>query len=303
MAAKRRGHGEGSVTWDADAQRWVARLPRDERGRRLKVTGKTRAEAQRKLRQKLLEREQRLVVAARRTTVRAYLEGWVRDTVMPSGLAASTKQKHEIAVRLHLVPGLGRVQLAALTPAQVQRWMRDELEAGTGAATLQVAHGSLRVALEQAVLWGLASRNVARLVKAPAYSARERRPFSGAEQAAILAAARPDRLYVMVVLAQSTGLRQSELLGLRWSSFDLDGVRLHLTKQLGRDGALKDVKTEAGNRVLPLPSPVVDLLRTHRQEQERERAEALVWEDRDLVLCTRTGGRSASPTRSAPGRA
>jgi len=53
-------------------------------------------------------------------TVKAFLEQWIRDTVMVSDRAPATKAKHEIAVGVHLVPGLGRVQLAKLTPMRVQ---------------------------------------------------------------------------------------------------------------------------------------------------------------------------------------
>lgn len=214
----------------------------------------------------------------------------MRSTVVPGGLADQTKKKHDISVRCHLVPGLGRIQLVALTPQHVQRWLRDELAAGTGPRTLQIAHSSLGSALEQAVLWGQVPRNVARLVRRPAYSVGEKRPFTAAEQAAIMRAARSDRLYVMVVLAQSTGLRQSELLGLRWTSFDPDAGRLRLDKQLGRDGQLRDLKSKAGRRQLPLPSPVVEALRELRARQEEERARALVWEDHGLLFSTRTGG-------------
>lgn len=93
----------------------------------------------------------------------------------------------------------------------------------------------------------------------------------------------------MVVLAQVTGLRQSELLGLRWSSLDLDAGLLHVSKQLGRDGQLRDLKPEAGKRPVPLPPLVVEVLRAHRAAQERERDEAVYWEDHGLVLTTNTG--------------
>ena len=56
--AKRRGDGDGSITWDASVQLWVGRLPRDERGRRAKVSAKTKAEA----RAKQMLPEQLLVV-------------------------------------------------------------------------------------------------------------------------------------------------------------------------------------------------------------------------------------------------
>ena len=49
----------------------------------------------------------------------------------------------------------------------------------------------------------------------------------------------------MVVVAQATGLRQSEVLGLRWADLDLDEGWLHLRRQLGRDGMLREFKTPA----------------------------------------------------------
>ncbi len=56
-----------------------------------------------------------------------------------------------------------------------------------------------------------------------------------------------------------------------------------------RDGVLRDLKTAAARRSLPLPRHVVDVLRAHRQTQDGERAAAIYWEDHDLVLTTNTG--------------
>jgi integrase len=110
------------------------------------------------------------------------------------------------------------------------------------------------MALKQAVVWGLVPRNAAALVDGIADKPTERRPFTPDEQRRILDAARGDRLYVMVVLAHATGLRQSELLGVRWADVDFDTRVLRFTTQYGRDGILREPKTTAGLRVLS-PSP------------------------------------------------
>ncbi len=285
---ERRSHGEGSVTWDASVERWVGRLPRDEHGRRAKVTGTTRRQVERKLERLLVEREQG-ITGAGRMTIKAFLEQWICDTVMVSDRAPATKAKHEIAVRVHLVPGLGRVQLAKLTPMRVQRFLREELAAGKGRPTVKQSLVTLRMALKQAVVWGLIPRNAAALVDGIADKPTERRPFTPDEQRRILDAARDDRLYVMVVLAHATGLRQSELLGVRWTDLDLTARVLRFTTQYGRDGILREPKTTAGLRVLPLPQSTIDVLRAHREQQERERATAVEWEDWGLVIATRTG--------------
>jgi integrase len=285
---ERRSHGEGSVSWDASVGRWVGRLPRDEHGRREKVSGTTRRQVERKLERLLAEREQG-ITGAGRMTVKAFLEQWIRDTVMVSDRSPATKAKHEIAVRVHLVPGLGRVQLAKLTPMRVQRFLRDELAAGKGRPTVKQELVTLRMALKQAVVWGLLPRNVAALVDGVADRPTERRPFTPDEQRRILDAARGDRLYVMVVLAHATGLRQSELLGVRWTDLDLNARVLRFTTQYGRDGVLREPKTAAGHRVLPLPQSTIDVLLAHREQQDRERAAATNWEDWGLVIATRNG--------------
>ena len=71
---------------------------------------------------------------------------------------------------------------------------------------------------------------------------------------------------------------------------DLDNGLLRLSKQLDPLGTdLKDVKSEAGQRWLPLPLVIVDMLREPRRRQDEQRARADVWEDRDLIFATRNG--------------
>jgi integrase len=64
---------------------------------------------------------------------------------------------------------------------------------------------------------------------------------------------------------------------------------LRFTTQYGRDGVLREPKTTAGLRVLPLPQSTIDALNAHREQQERERSTAVEWEDWGLVIATRTG--------------
>lgn len=211
------------------------------------MSAATEAEAHRKLYDLQRERDAGTLDAGR-TTVGEYLNAWARDTLMLSDRATSTIAKHDVAVRLHLVPALGRIKLAKLTPMHVQRCVRDKLDAGTGRSTVQQSLTTLRQALKQAVLWGLVPRNVSALVDGVAGKATERRPFTVHEQAEILRFAEGDRLYPMVVVAQATGLRQSEVLGLRWADLDLDEGWLHLRRQLGRAGMLREFKTPAARR-------------------------------------------------------
>jgi integrase len=75
----------------------------------------------------------------------------------------------------------------------------------------------------------------------------------------------------------------------QWRDLDLDEGWVRVSKQLGRDGTLRPLKTAAGRRAVPLPRVMVELLARHRTEQEKLRADAIYWEDHGLVFTTRTG--------------
>jgi integrase len=69
------------------------------------------------------------------------------------------------------------------------------------------------------------------------------------------------------------GLRQGELLGLRWQDVDLGGRVLHVRQQLQRsDGRLQlvSLKTRKSRRLLPIPGFVAELLEAHRERQDAE---------------------------------
>jgi hypothetical protein len=149
---RRRPNGEGSVTWDETAQRWVARLPRDERGRRAKISAKTKTEVVAKLRQRLREREAGLSSAAGRMTVRQYLEGWVRDLLPVMNLADSSKAQPRVDGAIASGSGARSDQAAQAEPGACAAVHREELNAGKGPRTIQLAHNTLRTALKQAEL-------------------------------------------------------------------------------------------------------------------------------------------------------
>ncbi|MGH7920013.1 MAG: site-specific integrase [Candidatus Dormibacteraceae bacterium] len=99
--------------------------------------------------------------------------------------------------------------------------------------------------------------------------------FDPIEAAALRRAVTGDRLEALWILALALGLRQGELLGLRWDDVDLVGRVLDVRKQLQRvDGklGLVSLKTRKSRRRLPMPVFVVNALEAH---QERQRSEGV----------------------------
>src|SRR5687767_2535937 len=80
---------------------------------------------------------------------------------------------YEQTVRLHLVPGLGKLALGRLKSTNIERWFDEHQKAGTGTRTIRYARTVLRVALNQARKWELVSVNAAALVETPPHTAKQ----------------------------------------------------------------------------------------------------------------------------------
>jgi len=246
-------------------------------GKRRTLVAATRQEASKRLTEALKAREDGTLITAKRQTLGAFLEAWLRDSVKPR-VRYSTWTSYEVHVRLNIAPTLGKVALDKLTPAMVQALMNAKLEQGLSPRTVQYIRGTLRTALGQAVRWGLVARNVAELTDGPKVERHEIRPFDPAEARTLLAAVGTDRLRALYSVALTMGLRQGEALGLRWEDVDLDTGTLQVRHQLQRvDGQLQLVplKTARSRRTLALPESITAGLRAHRQSQLEERL--LAW--------------------------
>jgi integrase len=171
---------------------------------------------------------------------------------------------------------------------------------------VQLIHVTLHKALKQAVTDGLIPRNVTEAVKPPQPEKKEIRPLSPNQARALLEEVKGDRLESLYVLAVSTGMRQGELLGLKWEDVDLETgtvqVRRTLSTQTGKGVAFSPPKTAKGRRSIKLPEVAKKSLRKHLDAQREERTSlAGLWEDSGLVFTTRVGtplGRQELVTRS-----
>ena len=168
------------------------------------------------------------------------------------------------------------------------------------AGTLVKHHNLLRQSLATAVRWQLVPNNVAELVDPPRPSRKEMRALSAAEVHQLLEACRDTIWYTVFHLAIWTGLRRSELLGLRWKDVDLLMANLWVTQvlhQLG-DGTYvyQDPKTAKGRRAVALSPASCIALRAHMQRQERDSSRlGILWSDDQLVFSHMVDGAPLRP--------
>ena len=292
--ATRRGRGEGSITRRADG-RWMARVDLGwQGGRRSRKTlyGRTKREVQDKLRETVQQLEHGLRPVPEQETVGAYLLRWL--DFKQSQLRPRTYTSYEHTVRGHLLPGLGRVRLARLTPQDVAAWLQHFQKNGASGRTARYARSVLRAALNQALRWELVSRNAAALTDPPRYRAQEIRPLTPDQARTLLDAVVGHRLEAFISVGLGLGLRRGEALGLRWDAVDLEAGVLSVRQTLERSGGdpVERQRLTAERRRL------LAKLDATKDPAERQRLASKLLEVRQQLKTVRSTVRFAEPKTS-----
>lgn len=296
---ERRSAGEGTIFQRPDGQ-WVARLPPDRQsGKRREFWGVTQAEAMDRrdahLKRALLHGE----VVDDDPTLMTYLREWLTHTATPR-IRPGTLADYRLNVERRILPSLGRLRLSQLRPVDVRRMM-DAVATATSARSANLARAVLRKALEDArrdrVLIG---DNAAALASPLRQPHREAQHLDAAQLRAFVAAVDDHPLRGVFVLAASTGMRQGEVLGLRWRDLDLDGANptLSIRGQLQIvDGTPAHVepKTVRSARTIPLTPGLVGLFKSERATQARRRLEiGELWSNPMALVFVADDGRPLS---------
>jgi integrase len=229
---KKRARNSWTLWWDeprgADGKR---------RQRNKTVTGPKRI-AEAELRRILAELDAGSYVPPNKVTVKDLLERWLLEYVDVQ-VRPKTAEGYRMMCELHIVPELGILSLDELHPSHVIRYQNFALEngrrngkGGLSAQTVKHHHRVLSQALEYGICQGLLSRNVCKQVRAPKPAYKEMKVLSVEEIAQLFETARDTPYFHLIHLALYTGLRRSELLGLRWKDTDLVSSVLHVTQGL-----------------------------------------------------------------------
>jgi integrase len=291
---KRRGHGEDSIYFDEDRNRYVGAvsLGADLDGKRIrrKVTGKAKQEVRDKLRALHADIEAGVQTPVR-YTVQAAVDAWLTEGL--SGRSARTVTLYRDGVK-PLTDKLGALPLRRLTAANVRSALTS-LSGQLSTRSLQIAHNCLVRAIRHAQTDDLIARNVAELVRPPAGRQGRVSKALSVDQAQMLvdaAAGRrgdgsPHRLHAYVVLLLTTGIRPEEARALLWEHLDLDAGTIAVWRS---DRAGGDTKTPKSRRTLKLPELALAAIRERKAAQAADPLKAgELWQDTGLVFTTTVG--------------
>jgi integrase len=288
MAKRRNNHG-GTVC-KLPSGRWRAQIVIN--GQRLGYTADTRQACSLWLRNAYNESDQNDLSPVENWEYSQFLEDWL--TSIKSSLRTSTWSQYQHLVIAHIIPALGNILLKDLKPTQIQALYNEKIKAGMGARTVQVMHVVIHHSLSQAIKLGLLEKNPDEATTPPKVMHREMHFYDEAQVTKFLIAAKDDWNEALYYLALYSGMRQAELLGLRWSDVDWRKKTIHVQRQLRRDfreGELfTSPKSKAGNRTILLGPNGITKLQEHWQLQYQERVIAGDrWQDNDLIFPSRVG--------------
>jgi integrase len=152
---------------------------------------------------------------------------------------------------------------------------------------------ALRQVLDQLVKDGMLVRNVAVLVDRVSGKARGAQTFTSKEVAIVLEGIANDRNRHAWHMAL-TGMRRGEIAGQRWEDIDLENklIRIGRTRLDIKGKAVESdgVKSEASNRTLPIPDPLLAELKAAKTRQAAEKLKlGTAYSDAGYVVCNEAG--------------
>lgn len=148
---------------------------------------------------------------------------------------------------------------------------------GLSGQSVFLARACLRRAFNDAIRYQLADTNPASAALPPRRDRFIAVPLDPVQAKVLLRAAKDDRLEALYSVALALGLREGEIIGLRWPDVDFDKGVLSLGWQLqwfDRRPVFSRPKGKDAARLIHMPAPVVQALREHRIRQEQERMRA-----------------------------
>lgn len=281
---------------------------RDGKPIRKKVTGKSRPDAIRKIRELQEKAQAGLLPTGRPPTVKEWLTYWLEE-IVEKQRKPSTARAYRTCITQYIVPIVGDKRIDRLTPEDVVAMWTELQEVGRrgvetprplSSTTVHQCHRILARALKVAQNRGKVMKNVATMVDDPPQPRhKEIEALNKTQALTLLETVKGRRNSARWEVALALGLRQGEALGLLWDDVDLKAgtirVRRNLSRVKGKGLVLGTVKSAAGERTIKVPAPLIAKLKAHRKTQAAEKLEAGNWYADESFVFAHEDGRPIDP--------
>lgn len=257
------------------------------------ITGKTQREVTQKLKAATASIDAGTYIAPNKLTLGSWMDSWAANYL--SGVKPRTVEIYEAVIRVHIKPGLGAARLENLNAHMIQGFYNEcHKKKGLSGKSIKNIHCVLHRGLQQAVASGYIRSNPADFCVLPRAERKDIKPFDDDEIQRFLQAIQGTRLEPMLAVTLFTGMREGEVLGLKWDCVDFKRGTITVNKQLQYDRKaeiyqLSSPKNRKGRVIVPAPF-VMDLLRRQQKLQADDRAFVReAWMDTGFVFTNELG--------------
>lgn len=220
-----------------------------------------------------------------------FLLDWFNNDKKKS-IGSQTRVVYQQYIDTYIIPHLGNVTLGELTSKVIEKFINEMFyEKKYSASTIKKALNIIKSSIDYGVGNKYFRTNMARKVALPKNEEKEMTVWKKDEVNKFLKVAESSRYYSLFYTALTTGMRQGELLGLRWKDIDFVNKTLTIKQVLDHNG--KDIrtgtKTKSSKRTINLGDKTVEVLEKQREMVEHEKSLDKGYQNHDLVFCTPLG--------------
>lgn len=301
--ATRNAQGGGTIRQRKDGT-WEARytLGRDPgTGKQIQKSlyGRTQKEVRQRLQQITTSIDMGVYTEPSKMTVTCWLDIWLEEFL--GDVKPRTQELYRSTVKKRIAPALGAVKLTELKTASIQKFYNDLArgEAPLSAKTIRNVHGIMHKALQQALEAGYIRGNPADACKPPRVVQKEITPLDEEETKRFVKAVRGDPYETLYLVTLFTGMREGEVMGLKWDTVDFDAGTIRIVQQLQLSKGVYQIMPTKNSkpRTLTPASFVMELLKAQKRRQASWRlAAGSAWNDNGFVFCNELGEHLARQT-------
>lgn len=287
----RAANGAGTIRQRSDG-RWEGRYTAPD-GRQRSVYAATEPEVKKRLKKAQAEMTLGLWYEPSRVTVEKWVEAWLNDYASQNKM--NTQTSYKSLMMNHVVPNIGKMKLSSVNTGTVRRLFGQLSNDGLAPSTIK----SIKIALSSCMSAAIENK----LIKEnPCHGAKIKKPpkkqlvfIDRKDFSVFIAETMKHRYSTAIMLMFQTGIRSSELRGLRWSDFNEQEMKLAIHRQIIVSGSMPYLQTPKDDewREITLSRETVNLLKKYRAQQSELRLKYGPWKDtpitKDLIFRTKEG--------------
>ncbi|MBY3620371.1 tyrosine-type recombinase/integrase [Acinetobacter sp. CUI P1] len=281
----------GSVRKDGNSWYYVLETKVNGKRKQVKKRGfKTKREADKALTGAENAVNQGTYIQPSKLSYGLYITDWMNNR--KHNLSNQTFSMMNLNIHKHILPSLGDILLTEIRATTIARFISELREKGLADSTVKRIYSIVNTSLHDAEKLELINKNYAGIVEKPKVQRKDITVWSVEEVTRFLDVGRLDRLYIAFHLAITTGMRQGEILGLRWQDVDFNNGVISVRQTLSHDGKIlvAGAKTASSVRTIAIDPQTVEVLRKQRMFIYKEKLSlGAQYKDYDLVVCTALG--------------